>query len=659
MQGIFLMLICYLCLVSSSVFAQALGDQEGWLKLISLEQLDKQLKAELKSRIIVNDYRPMPMIQTPSVMAQASPAPSMARARPSMKAPTSAGQVSSTNLQEQGVDEADKVKTDGRYLYGANQQGNGIRVFDTQAISGSKLKQIATLGMPANSQLQGLYLVPNKKQLLAITSSYQPMYSGIHRPYRGGSGQTQLLIFNTSHPSKPQLIRQLNLEGSFFQTRRINNRLYLFLNHYLEGYPNTYKSIETKQPLTEAQKELEKQKISTAIDQWRMADILPHYFEKGSKEAKPLFKNNSLYISSQKLDTFYQLNSLISLDLDNPNQAPEALGYFGNVGSFYMSDRAAYLVSPYDPLAKAPISSMQGNVVHKFALNGQGFNYRGSGAFFGTLNWNELSSFQFDEDQRGHLRVVTYNSAQTTKHPDPITRSPVILTVLAEAPKAKQLVTVGRLPNAIYPQPLGKPGERLYGARLFNNYAYFVTFRNTDPLYVVDLRDPREPKLSGELIIPGFSDYLHPVTSSLLLGVGKAADAQAGGAQQGWKLSLFDISKPNHPQEIDKVELGGAGSDSPANRNHHAVTSLAINHNTLTRVALPVMVTDPNTGTSKNGLHRFEVTHAQGKLKHLGGFSVSPAKDWYWDDNDRSILIDNTLYYFHNGNFYASPWAAK
>jgi hypothetical protein len=119
-----------------------------------------------------------------------------------------------------------------------------------------------------------------------------------------------------------------------------------------------------------------------------MADILPHYFEKGSKEAKPLFKNNSLYMPNQKLDTFYQLNSLISLDLDNPNQAPEALGYFGNLGIFYMSDRAVYLVSPYDPLAKAPISSMQGNVVHKFALNGQGFNYRGSGAFFGTLIWN-------------------------------------------------------------------------------------------------------------------------------------------------------------------------------------------------------------------------------------------------------------------------------
>lgn len=652
MQRICLLLVCFF-LMPTSLVAQALGDKDGLLKPISFEQLEKQLKEQLKSQITVNDYRPVPVIQGSRIRAMPRPAAVMA--------PPSAGQVSSTNLQEQGVDEVDRVKTDGRYLYGANQQGGGIRVFDTQAVSGSTLKQIATISMPANSQLQGFYLVPTKKQLIAITSVYQPMSYHARRPMHsyGVTGQVQILIFDTKQAAKPQLIRQLDIEGSFFQTRRINNRLYLFFNQYLDGFPNTYKSIETKQPLTEAQKELEKKKIIAEIDQWRLVDSLPSYRDKGSKSAQSLFKANSLYAIKQKTEGLYNLVSLISLDLDNPKQAPEALAYFGNAGNFYMSDKAAYLVSPYDALAKAPISSMQGNVVHKFAVSGKGFNYRGSGAFFGTLNWNELSSFQFDEDQRGNLRVVTYNMAQTTKHPDPITRSPVILTVLAEAPKAKQLVTVGRLPNAKYPQAIGKPGERLYGARLLNNYAYFVTFRNTDPLYVVDLRDPREPRVTGELVIPGFSDYLHPVTPNLLLGVGKAADAQAGGAQQGWKLSLFDISNPNRPQEIDKVQLGGSGSDSPANRNHHAITSLAINNNTLTRVALPVKVYDPNTGIVKNGLHRFEVTHAQRKLKHLGGFSVNPANDWYWDDNDRSILIDNNVYYFHNGNFYASTWAAK
>lgn len=651
MQRIWLFIVCCF-LMPSSLFAQALGDKEGLLKPISIQQLEQQLKEQFKSQINITDYRPHPPMQVPALRAQARPVP--------VRAARSAGQVSTTNLQEQGVDEADMVKTDGRYLYGANQQGGGISIFDTQAVSGSTLKQIATIGMPANSQLQGLYLVPNKQQLIAVTGSYQPMRHSLRsmrRPY--GAGQTQVLIFSVSHADKPQLIRQLEIEGGFFQTRRINNRLYLFLNQYLDGFPTTYKNIEAKQTLTEAQKEIEKRKIIAEIDKWKIADSLPHYTDKIGKYSQPLFKGNSLYAMNKKTEGIYNLVSLISLDLDNPNQAPEAVAYFGTAGNFYMSDKAAYLVSSYDALAKAPISSMQGNVLHKFAVSGKGFNYRGSGAFFGALNWNELSSFQFDEDPRGNLRVVTYNMAQTTKHPDPITRSPVILSVLTEHPTYKQLVTVARLPNAKYPKPLGKPGERLYGARLFNDYAYFVTFRNTDPLYVVDLRNPRDPKVTSELVIPGFSDYLHPVTSTLLLGVGKAADAQAGGAQQGWKLSLFDMGNPSRPQEIDKVQLGDSGSDSPANRNHHAITSLAINNNTLTRVALPVSVVSTELGKVTNGLHRFEVSHAQRKLKHLGGFSVGSAKDWYWDDNDRSILIDNHVYYFHNGNFYKGAWTAK
>lgn len=653
MQGFWRIIFCIL-FVPTTLFAQDLNDKAGFLKPVSIEQLEKQFKEQLKSQITITDYRPY--LPNSGLRRRGAARPVVVPQ--AMAAPASAGQVSGTNVQEQGVDEADKVKTDGRYLYGANQQGGGIRIFDTQAVSGSMLKQIATVGMPANSQLQGMYLIPNSKQLVVLASSYLPLRSSVHQ-YYNGSGQTQVFIFNVANPAKPQLIRQLEIEGSFFQSRRINNRLYLFLNHPFNNFPTTYANIESKQPLTEAQKDTEKKKIIAEIDQWQLSASLPRYAEKGSKQSLPLLNNEAIY-STQKIANIYSLSSMLTIDLDKLNQDPQALAYLGSAENFYMSNKAAYLISPaYYQVVKAPISSMQGNVVHKFAVSGKGFNYRGSGAFFGALNWNELSSFQFDEDQRGNLRVVTYNSAQTTKHPDPITRSPVILSVLAEHPTNKQLVTVARLPNAKYPQPLGKPGERLYGARLFNDYAYFVTFRNTDPLYVVDLRNPRDPKVTGELVIPGFSDYLHPVTSTLLLGVGKAADAQAGGVQQGWKLSLFDISNPSRPQEIDQVQLGGPGSDSPANRNHHAITSLAINNNTLTRVALPVNVYDPNTGTAKNGLHRFEVTHAKRKLKHLGGFSVNPAKDWYWDDNDRSILIDNYLYYFHNGNFYKTAWAEK
>lgn len=654
----------------TAILAQPVGDAGGYLKPVSIAQLEQQIKDNLKSAISIVDYRPQASSSdtatatSETTITRRGGAPRPVMAMPVMR--SRGAQVSGTNLQEQGVDEADMVKTDGRYLYGVNQQAAGIRIFDTQAVNGSgAVQQIATAGLAKGMQLQGIYLVPNKKQLIAIASSYKAMpHHGLRprHPSYYGSPHTHIIIFNIENAAKPVLVRQINFEGSYYQTRRINNRLYLVLNHNISlNNPVVYKAIESKRPLTDAEKELEKKKIITAVDGWSLKDNLPSYTELNNQKQLPLFSDNKVYLTKNSQD-IYSFASLVTLNLDDIKQEPQATAFQGMANQFYMSDKAAYFISPiYESNFKvqAPISSMNTNLLHKFSVQGNAVTYRGSGVFFGELGWNELSTFQFDEDARGNLRVVTYNGAQTAKHPDPVTRSPVILTVLAEHPSHKQLVTAARLPNATYPKPLGKPGERLYGARLFNDYAYFVTFRNTDPLYVVDLRDARNPKVAGELVIPGFSDYLHPITSTLLLGVGKAADAATGGATQGWKLSLFDIANPARPQEVDKIELGGMGSDSPANRNHHAITSLAINNNTLTRVALPVNVVEKDSGQMKNGLHRFEVQHAKRKLQHLGAFAAGSTQSWNWNDDERSILIDNKLYYFRNGNFYATNWSAN
>jgi uncharacterized secreted protein with C-terminal beta-propeller domain len=109
---------------------------------------------------------------------------------------------------------------------------------------------------------------------------------------------------------------------------------------------------------------------------------------------------------------------------------------------------------------------------------------------------------------------------------------------------------VGELPNAARPQPLGKPGEHLYASRFIGARGYLVTYRLTDPLYVLDLSDPGDPKMAGELHVEGYSDYLFPVSDTLLLGVGKDAvvDGGAGDGRFAWyqgvKVSLIDVSEP-------------------------------------------------------------------------------------------------------------------
>ncbi|MEZ5449635.1 MAG: beta-propeller domain-containing protein [Thiolinea sp.] len=136
----------------------------------------------------------------------------------------------------------------------------------------------------------------------------------------------------------------------------------------------------------------------------------------------------------------------------------------------------------------------------------------------------------------------------------------------------------------------------------------------------------------------------------------QAAEPQSG-AIEGWKLSLFDLGNPAKLQEVARIHLGGWGSDSPANRHHHAFTSLAVNGNTLTKVALPVMLNFPE-GYPRTGLHQFEVDHRTRTLKHVGEFSPKPMTNngWYWNETDRSILIDNKVYYYHAGNFYQGEW---
>jgi len=121
------------------------------------------------------------------------------------------------------------------------------------------------------------------------------------------------------------------------------------------------------------------------------------------------------------------------------------------------------------------------------------------------------------------------------------------------------LTIVGRLENLA-------PGESIYSARFMGSRCYLVTFKKVDPLFVIGLDDPTVPKVLGKLKIPGFSDYLHPYSENLLIGIGKeTVDAEEGDFAwyQGVKIALFDVSDVENPREVAKVIIGDRGTDSP------------------------------------------------------------------------------------------------
>ena len=173
-------------------------------------------------------------------------------------------------------------------------------------------------------------------------------------------------------------------------------------------------------------------------------------------------------------------------------------------------------------------------------------------------------------------------------------------------------------------------GERIYAVRFIGDVGYVVTFRETDPLYTVDLADPDHPRVMGELKIPGYSAYLHPVGEDLLLGVGQ--EATDDGRVRGLQLSLFDVSDLARPTRVQKLRLGGRFSSSEAEWDHHAflwwpATQLAL---------LPV------ESEAFSGAAAFRVARAEG-IAELGRISHAGAGASWTPPVSRAVVVGERL----------------
>ena len=191
----------------------------------------------------------------------------------------------------------------------------------------------------------------------------------------------------------------------------------------------------------------------------------------------------------------------------------------------YVSENALYFTESRPDTALARDVTR----IHKFALQGTQVRYRGSADIDGTVWRGGQSDFRMNEFE-GDLRILASQFDWTNE--DFVDHK---LYVLRESSTRRHLDTVSTLPNSARPEEIGKPNEALYGVRFLGDRAYAVTFLQIDPLYAIDLSDPEDPYIAGELEVTGFSDFLHPVTDDLLLGLGT-------GANGGVKLELFDVS---------------------------------------------------------------------------------------------------------------------
>ena len=681
----YLTLILFLFLSPFSLFAEGSGNNV-LLQKYDLNTAQSLVQAELIKQItvtnVIKNNSPYKVSVEPgsvggnvvnvtALQRTEAASPVSRRAAPAPRPQSAARGASSTNVREKGVDEADLVKTDGRYLYSLgslskngqrNGQKNGLRIYDTQ-YKGKRLAQLTSVSFEKGLQLKGLYLLAAQQKLVVVAEMYR---NRVRKKNWGGN--TRLIYIDIHNKSKPRITKRVNLEGTTRSSKRIGSQLYLVLNSHSFRLPPTNKTIESGKPITAEQYKNEKQRLINIIKAWRINEQLPHYSEVGKQGTQSLLTSGQFYLNTEAIRS-YSLTALLAIDLNSPHFRPRSTAFFGSPSTVYVSPKSMYLTSYYNDNKKTldvnsfPRQSAK-TLIHKFALSGSQLTYRGSGVVLGQLGWSNLSTFQLDEDKHGNLRVVTYNwNAQNknNKSNDPATRSPVVLTALKE--QEGKLTVLSRLPNRYYPEPLGKKGERLYGARLFDDYAYFVTFRQTDPLYVVDMRNPRSMKISGKLVIPGFSNYLHPINKDLLLGIGSEVEIRKDGRvgrTKGLKLSLFDIRNPTQPREVSKVVIGGDNSSTPVSSDYHALTTLKVGNSGFTRVLMPATLAKKDAKNGHRyeaGLQQIEVDARTKKISYLGEIKANKGqKKWNWSYNDRSIMIGERVFYFHQGQFQEAPW---
>ena len=586
---------------------------------------------------------------------------------------------SGTNVQVANVDEADSVKYDGRYIYLATP----TEYTDTGA--SASLKILAT--DPANASVSEvsntpldtthwggvseMYLVDsaqgttgvatirrswdfiafNEKVVTDVSSDGKPLMvdeadaarSAMIWPYQMDNG-IEITLFDVRTPATPAKTWSLAIDGDLLSTRKIGNTLYV-ISSFVPSIPTLDYAAETK----DAKIANERLIATTQVEK-----LLPEYsINGGSPQALNSANGCMIPASTKKTDGHLSLINITAINLSS-QQLIESVCVNSNVETVYASTESIYLVgSDYSRWE----SWQSFSVVHRFALDANGVDYSATGSVEGVLGWGS-PSFRMDE-HKGVLRMVTTNYGETG---EPVHK----LSILQKVTGRSELEVVAQLPNKTHPETIGKPREDIFGVRFNGDKAYVVTFERKDPLYVIDLANPLDPKIAGQLEVPGFSTYLHPIGDNYLFALGN--ETNSDGFATGVKVSLYDIRNPAAPSEISKHVFGSAYSWSEALYDHRALSFLNASVDQL-RIPLPVTLYEEVKGEEfvssrwvNNSLYQFEINGlADGKLSldHVGSvISESSDNQEYplWNGNDRGILHDDALFYVHGSKVIAGPW---
>ena len=398
-----------------------------------------------------------------------------------------------TNTQTKGVDEGDIIKTDSRYIYflGSDTGGSNkkLRIIDSQTMTA------VYDGYIYNENGDILWvsdIYVNGDILVAVCNMKNgyDMYSSAYG-YYGDSGTTVTRSYDITDRSEPKLIKSNSQDGSYRSSRMVGNILYTVSQYYVRA---------------ESEETIE----NVCVPKVGGAEIAC----------------DCIFLPETAGDSYILLTAY---DVTQKDGAVSAVAVLGSSGNYYCSEDTFYVVAENYNYKDNSVEVREKTVINSFSLDGTNIAFKATGEVQGRV----INQYSLDQYE-GNLRIAT-TCFNNTKN-----KNVSSLYVLDE-----KLDIIGKLEDLAN-------NEQIKSVRYMGKKAYIVTFRNTDPLFAIDLSDPKNPTVKGELKIPGYSAYLHPIGDNLLLGIGYEGDSRNADFNSV-KISLFDISDPTNLKELDKL----------------------------------------------------------------------------------------------------------
>lgn len=442
-----------------------------------------------------------------------------------------ASDFSQTNTQVRGVDEADIIKNDGKYIYLI--KGDTVRIIE--AFPASSMKEVASIDFGEDGfSPRDMFI--NGDQLVVIGQSWfnhsynDPMLGGATAKmiapgyFRNGS-RTKVFILDVSDRSNPKEERKLAFDGNYNTSRRINDKLYLILN----DQPNVW-----------------------LMDQIKTGEDLLPQFQDGDSEMEKMVGCSDIHYFPGHARPNYLITA--GIPLDDANGEVDREVFIGSSENVYSSRTHLYVATSrvsYDHYTDWDWNrDHTETMVYRFALEDGDITYKARGTVPGRI----LNQFSMDA-HIDHFRIATTIDQWNR---DRSSNNVYIMD--------NEMDIVGKIEDIA-------PGEKIYSTRFIGDRLYMVTFRQVDPLFVFDLKDPENPKILGQLKIPGFSNYIHPFDANHIIGFGKDTQENEYGNVliQGFKMALFDVSDVANPKQKFAEFIGDRGTDSELLSNHKAL----------------------------------------------------------------------------------------